>query len=316
MNEEIKQLAIEIHKPSFKRYKRRHVFALAPDDLWSADLVDMKNVETHNENIHFLLNIIDVYSRYGYSIPLKDKSSKTVLAAFKTIDRHPKLLWTDLGKEFFNKDFQAWCKEKDIHLYATTSELGSVFAERWNRTMKEAFYKNFSATQTKSYLPFLTRFVEHYNHTMHRSTKNTPDKLYNGGGVSKDDIVINHDDIKPKLKINDYVRLNILKNTFEKGYTNRWTYETYKISGINVDADPPMYELEDLKGEKLHGRFYPGEIMETKVPFVKIIKDVLKTKKDEVLVSYEGWDKKFNEWISKEEYDEFLKIKANLAPIL
>ena len=54
-----------------------------------------------------MLNIIDVFSKYAWSIPLKDKTGETTLDAFKIIvkqsARKPKFIWVDEGKEFFNR---------------------------------------------------------------------------------------------------------------------------------------------------------------------------------------------------------------------
>ena len=122
-----KTYAKEIHKTAQKNFKRRSVYAYYINDLWSADLVDVSNISEDNDNVKFLLNIIDVYSRYSWSIPLKNKSSKSVLEAFKCIKTTPKNLWTHEGKEFFNKDFLKYCKDNNINLYHTYSGLKAVF---------------------------------------------------------------------------------------------------------------------------------------------------------------------------------------------
>ena len=68
-----------------------------------------------------MLNIIDIFSKYAWSIPLKDKKGTTVLDAFKRIvkesNRIPKHIWVDEGKEFYNKDITSWLKENDIIRY-------------------------------------------------------------------------------------------------------------------------------------------------------------------------------------------------------
>ena len=69
-----------------------------------------------NRGVKYLLAVIDVFSKYGWLIPLKDKTGKSVASALKTIfeERKPKKVWVDKGKEFYNKDV------KDlITLYST-----------------------------------------------------------------------------------------------------------------------------------------------------------------------------------------------------
>ena len=87
-----------------------------------------------NHGVKYLLAVIDVFSKYGWLIPLKDKTGKSVASALKTIfkERKPEKMWVDKGKEFYNKDI------KDlIELYSTENEEKSSVVERWIRTMRK-----------------------------------------------------------------------------------------------------------------------------------------------------------------------------------
>ena len=55
------------------------------DDTWSADLVDMQAFSKHNDGVKYLLNVIDVFSKYAWSVPLIDKMGKSMINAFDTI---------------------------------------------------------------------------------------------------------------------------------------------------------------------------------------------------------------------------------------
>ena len=114
--------------------------------------------------------VIDIFSKYGWLIPLKDKSGKSVAAAFRKIliERKPKLIWVDKGLEFFNKDV------KQLDIYSTENEEKSAVVERWNRTMKEHMFKYFSANSTKRYIDVLDALVQQYNKKLHSSIKMTP----------------------------------------------------------------------------------------------------------------------------------------------
>ena len=53
--------------------------------------------------------VLDLFSKYGWIVPLKDKKGKTVTEAFKPIfkeGRKPQYLWTDIGKEYYNKNMK------------------------------------------------------------------------------------------------------------------------------------------------------------------------------------------------------------------
>jgi transposase InsO family protein len=75
----------------------------------------MQEWSKQNKGYRYMLNVVDVYSKYAWSIPLKDKTGKTVLEAFKQIvkssGRKPGHLWVDQGKEFYNKDMDEWIKK-------------------------------------------------------------------------------------------------------------------------------------------------------------------------------------------------------------
>ena len=67
------QLAEELHKPIIKKFKRRKVYSALKDNIWSAELVDMQLISKYNKGIRFLLCVIDIFCKYAWVIPLKEK---------------------------------------------------------------------------------------------------------------------------------------------------------------------------------------------------------------------------------------------------
>ena len=103
----------------------------------------MQAFSKFNRGVKYLLTVIDVFSKYGWLIPLKDKIGKSIALALKTIfeERKPEKMWVDKGKEFYNKDV------KDlIELYSTENKEKSSVVEKWIRTMKEKMWKYFRLT--------------------------------------------------------------------------------------------------------------------------------------------------------------------------
>ena len=125
-----------------------------------------------NGGIKYLLTVLDVFSKYGWIVPLKSKTGVEVARAFVNIfkERLPKKLWVDKGKEFYNKNVRAL----GVELYSTENEEKSCVVERWNRTMKEKMFKYFSANSTRKYVDILNEIVDKYNNTRHTSIKMTP----------------------------------------------------------------------------------------------------------------------------------------------
>jgi len=92
----------ELHKPVVKKFRKRKVYVKGIEEIFAADLVDMQAFSKFNNGVKYLLTVIDVFSRYGWMVPLKTKTGLEVANALKIIFKHrkSKKLWVDSGKEF------------------------------------------------------------------------------------------------------------------------------------------------------------------------------------------------------------------------
>ena len=79
------KLAEELHKPIIKKFLKRTVYSRFKDDIWGADLADMQLMSKFNKIFRFLLCIIDIFSKYGWVVLLKDKKGITITNAFQKI---------------------------------------------------------------------------------------------------------------------------------------------------------------------------------------------------------------------------------------
>ena len=102
------QLAEELHKPVTRKFLRRKVYVSGIDKIWAADLVDMQAFSKYNKGVKYLLTVVDIFSKYGWMIPLKNKTGTEVASALQKVfkERKPEKLWVDKGKEFYNKHVQ------------------------------------------------------------------------------------------------------------------------------------------------------------------------------------------------------------------
>ena len=100
----------------------------------------MQQLKSNNHGFRFILNVIDVFSKFVWSVPLKDKTGKTITNTFqsivKTSKRKPKKLLVDNGSEFYNNVLKKWLVENEIKLYSTFNEGKAVVIERFNGTLK------------------------------------------------------------------------------------------------------------------------------------------------------------------------------------
>jgi len=268
------------------------------DEIWAADLVEMQPFAEYNDGIKYLLCVIDIFSKYGWIIPLKNKTGGEVAGAFKQIfncDRKPGKIWVDKGLEFYNKNVKAL----GVELYSTENEEKSCVIERWNRTMKEKMFKYFSANSTRRYIDVLDDLVNRYNNTRHSAIKMTP---IEASKKKNESIVwmnlygkyITHP-IKPKFSVGDKVRIIKKKKTFEKGYTPRWTEEIFTISQVQF-TDPPTYKITDHNGEEIQGSFYEQELQKTTQEVFRIEK-IVRKRGNKSLVKWLGYPETFNSWV-------------------
>ena len=141
-------------------------------------LADMQSLSRKNKGIKYLLCAIDLYSKYAFVIPLKDKKGITIVNAFNKIikqsDRKPNKIWVDQGGEFYNNVFEKWLSDNDINMYSTYNEDKSVVAERFIRTLKNKLYKHMTATSKNVYYDVLDDVVNKYNNTKHSAIKMKP----------------------------------------------------------------------------------------------------------------------------------------------
>ena len=233
------QLANELHKPIIRNFQKRRVYSSFTDNIWGADLADMQLISKYNKGIRYLLCVIDLFSKYAWIIPLKDKKGVTIVNAFQKIlkesNRKPNKIWSDQGSEYYNKSFKKMLQENNIEMYSTHNEGKSVVVERFTRTLKNKIYKHrtikMKPTDVKS-----DTFIE-----------------YNEESNEKD----------PKFKIGDHVRISKYKNIFAKGYTPNWSEEVFVISKIK-NTVPWTYIINDLNGEGIVGSFCEKKIAEDK----------------------------------------------------
>ena len=104
------------------------------DETFAADLIDMQAFSKENNGIKYLLTVIDIFSKYVWTIPIKRKTRQKVASTFSRIlkERRHSKIWLDKGGEFFNKDVR-----KLVELYCTEKEEKSYVIKRFNRTIKE-----------------------------------------------------------------------------------------------------------------------------------------------------------------------------------
>jgi transposase InsO family protein len=296
-----------LHKPVVKKFPRRKTFAKGVDDLFQADLADMRNLTSSNDGNSYILTCIDVFSRYAFAVPVKDKRGSTVAAAFEKIftERVPNMLQTDRGTEFYNVQVQELFKKNGVRHYSSLNDdIKAALVERFNRTLKSRLFRYMTRSHTKRWIDVIDDVVNSYNRSHHRSIGAAPIDVTS---ENEDEIARRQYPPKPPFKyrydVGDRVRIAKYKHVFQKGYIPNWTEEIFTIVD-RYPTHPVTYGLADLTGEHISGKFYEQEIQKvTKTnDDVYEVEKVLKTRKRggkvEYFVKWQGYPDKFNSWVT------------------
>ena len=120
-HQDIYQLHKEVHRK--KEYLKTFVEKIA--EQVQIDLIDMRKYSKHNEGYNWIISMIDIFSKYAFTIAVKSKSGKDVLNGFvklmkqfhEKFGKYPKRVRADEGKEFFNINFNEYLKHKNVKIF-------------------------------------------------------------------------------------------------------------------------------------------------------------------------------------------------------
>ena len=333
------QESYTLHKPIKYKFERRRTIVARPFDQAQMDLLDMSAYKNKNKGTKFLLVIVDIFSKYCWVRPLKNKTGEVVLKGLEFVlkdkyGKRIKSIQSDKGTEFLNRKVQSFLQKKNIGFFTSENEdIKCSIVERLNRTLQTKLYRYLTSENTESYLDVLQKIVEGYNNSNHSTTGFSPKEVAEHvvsktplpGGKTLEDIW--HRVYKRKksywkpnisaslylknkkkgsihhsLKKGDYVRINKTRKVFKKGYLPGWSRELFIVQEI-VLSTPITFKIKDLKEEKIKGNFYKEELQKVKPPSFYNIEKVLKTQKTKegkrYLVKWTGYGPEHNSWITE-----------------
>ena len=273
----IKIIINEIYsKPPKKNYPTNKTNVYHIDDIWSLDVLDLKDYgPKNNRGYRYVLVTIDNFSKYVWTIPLKNKNAQIIKDSFENIlissKRKPNLIESDRGKEFYNNIFQDFVNKNNIKLYSRNSSYGAVFAERFNRSIRDLLKKPVFERGDSNWIDILPTITKQYNNRIHTSTKLSPKdaSLKKNEGFVYKSLLDKRKKATPKFQINDLVRTAELRRIFSKGDTTNWSYRLYKITEI-INVTIPSYKIDNLSER------YNESLLEKTELTMKKNKDVIK----------------------------------------
>ena len=315
------QETVGLHKPIRYNFRRRKTLSPGPHRFYQVDLLDTSKYSPSNKEVKFLLTVIDVFSKYAWAIPIKNKTGLAVTEALKKVlpkKKYPSLaIQSDKGKEFTNKGVQQFLKSKNIRFFTSENDdIKASLVERFNRTLQAKMHRYMTHEKTFHYLSALPKLLVGYNDKVHSSTGFTPAYLSSSTDATIHLAVWDISGygegpwhrVARKFKIGDHVRINKTRVAFRKSYIAGWSRELFRIEKIN-QTTPRTYQLVDQGGEEVRGNFYPQELLAAPDPefhdVEKIVKKRKKGKTTQYLVKWVGYSDKHNSWVEEANLSQF-----------
>lgn len=306
------QVVEELHRSVRKNFPRRHYVMRGINDTFQADLIEMIPWADQNDGYRYILMMIDVFSKYAWAMPLKNKTGEEVCKALASIfsknpKKIPRNLHTDEGKEFYNKHVQRSMNKHGINHYSTYSKMKASIVERFNRTFLNKLWPKFNIQGSHKWLHHLQQIIDQYNSTVHRTIKMRPIDVNEENQkrlletVYKRNQTISANKTTNKFKINDYVRISKYKSLFEKGYTPNWSTELFRITCVLV-TEPVTYRLVDLNDNEVKGCFYEYELQQTDITDIYLVEKVIRRKGNKLFVKWLGFDDSHSSWIDSKDF--------------
>lgn len=294
----------EIYKPARRRYPRNRILAYDIDEVWEADLMDFGNIARYNDNMRFVLTIIDVFSKHIHMTPIPRKTSQytaTVLDELFT-ERRPRLLKTDAGLEWRNHRIKGVMKRYNVR-HATSTDVHHVpVVERLHLTFRNYLSRRLHHGNTLRFIDMIPEFIRAYHQRKHRSIGMAPaevtadnqdarDRAFNN--LYKRELALPCGECK--FNSGDRVRVSLSKSSpmAKASDEPKWSEALYTVAACKRSVRIPMYSLVDSDNQPLDGWFYAEELQKaTKSDDLYRIEKVLGRKRvrgrEQLLVQWSG----------------------------
>lgn len=318
----LKQEPYTVHRQVIRKQKRQQIVVPYIDYQWEADVAYMTSYSKYNDDYGYFLLVIDVFSKFVWTFPLKHVRGNEVARAFERIldsGRRPDKVRTDIGSEFKSLVFKKLLKNKGIEHFYAFNETKAAVAERAIKTIKSKIARYMTTKQTHRWIDSLGPLTESYNLTYHRSLKMAPRQVkprnekaiwqFRFEQLPKKINKRGSTESKYHLRVGDHVRISHLRRTFQREYEERWTTEYFTVTSRGRKQGIPFYKLVDLQGDAIDGSFYGHELSKVHVDDSTTyrIGKVLRYRKNEVFVQWKGWPNKFNSWIPRKDLVDYRK---------
>lgn len=310
------QDAHTLQRTARRKFSRNPIVCDGPGLWLMSDLLDMSNVAASNDSVHFILSVLDCFTRKAYVRVLPNKTGQAVTEAFRhVLDtnrlNNVRFVNTDKGREYYNQHFQRLLSERNIRHY-TTSNYKAYRVERFHRSLRELLGRYLTEKESDRYVDVLQPIVALYNRRYNRSLRMSPneaEKEKNHFKVYAASLISGEPKGKSpaSLNVGDTVRISLARlepNIFRKtSWQPNFTQAYYTVRRVDNKSKKPQYALNDSSGKPIAGRFYAEELIPFTNKGVYKIERILRTRirggKKQLFVHWLGYPAEDRAWIDE-----------------
>lgn len=260
--------AFSRHRKIKTNVLRRPVFSHRPFENLQTDLVDMTAYSASNKHYGWILFAVDLFTKYGFAVPIKRKSQDEVLRGIKIILKQIKQpvlqISHDQGKEYVNRAVSSYLKRRKIRQFFTFSTLKAQTVEKFLSNIKAKLWRYFTHTKRHRWIDILPDMITSYNNTTHRSHGFKPSQIKKGDI----DLIlyrlyrrfVTMPERRPKYTVGQAVRISTKRLAFSKSYRASFSSQLFYISTIESNFPVVYYRLRDDKGRVIQGTYIESDI--------------------------------------------------------
>lgn len=314
--------------PRRRRFPVNFYLATRADHCWELDLAIMDKFADQNDGFKYLFFVVDMFDKYLWVEPMKNKTAEASLAAFKVVlaranGRKPTFCRSDMGKEYDNSLLLNYFKRIGIRWQVAGNWSKAGLVEVTIKTVKSKLFRIFYYQGSQRYIDVLQDVVSAYNNSRHSRMGLAPaevgenDAFYIWSRHYKRHVTGRPP--PPRFRVGDYVRVLMKRKGAldDRGYKQGFKDEIFKIYRVQTKHQTgflaqPLYHLVDLANEKILGGWVAHELTPVNFDPSKAsyrINEILDTRinkttrRKEYLVSFWSYPKSFNEWVEARQVD-------------
>jgi hypothetical protein len=188
----IKQRASYQLTANANKVVNKPIIETQPNKRYQIDLIDLTRYENHNYGYKYILNCVDVFTRFAWLRRLKNKTPDDVLAAFQSIVEEantlPDRVQNDNGTEFLGS-FQEYLKEQGIKqiFNKTYTPNSNALVERSNQVVQKVLRAFFIENNNLKWYNILDKVQDNLNNTYNGTIRTLPVKVWTEGKEADED---------------------------------------------------------------------------------------------------------------------------------